>query len=57
VLTCTIGNTSPSTSGFSTGDSVRMYCLNGSLSQLSRNDPPPATTTTAATTTTSSPQK
>jgi hypothetical protein len=52
VLSCPIGNTSPSTSGFSMGDSVRMYCVNGVLYQLKHNDPPPATTTTSTTTTT-----
>jgi hypothetical protein len=57
VLTCAIGNTSPSTSGFSTGEAVRMYCLNGSLYQLRPNDPSPVTTTTTATTTSTTPQK
>lgn len=36
-LSCTIDGTSPSTSGFSIGNSVRMYCINGVLYQLRHN--------------------
>jgi hypothetical protein len=55
VLSCTIGPSSPSTSGFAVGSSVRMYCSSGALYQLRSNTPPPATTTTTTTTTTSTP--
>jgi hypothetical protein len=55
-LTCTIGPASPSTAGFSSGNSVRMYCQNGVLFQLKHNDSPPVTTTTTATTTGDSPK-
>ena len=34
-LTCTVGNTSPSTSSFAVGNNVQMYCVNGSLYALS----------------------
>ena len=56
-LTCTIGSGSPSTSGFTVGNAVRMYCLNGALYSLTHTDAPPTTTettTTTATTTTAS---
>jgi hypothetical protein len=51
-LTCTIGSSSPSTSGFVVGNAVRMYCLNGALYYLAHDDTPPATTTTTTATTT-----
>jgi len=51
-LTCTIGSSSPSTSGFSTGNLVRMYCLNGALYSLQHSTPPATTSTTTTTTTT-----
>jgi hypothetical protein len=52
-LTCTVGASSPSTSGFSVGNLVRMYCANGVLYALSHYTPPAPTTTTTTTTTTS----
>ena len=36
-LTCSIGPSSPSTSGFTLNQSVRMYCLNGALYSLAHN--------------------
>ncbi len=53
-LTCTIGGSSPSTSGFSLGTQVRMYCINGVLYRLYLNETTSTTTTTTPTTTTTS---
>jgi hypothetical protein len=49
-LTCTIGSSSPSTNGYSVGQSVRMYCTSGGgpLVAIYANATPPTTTTPPA---------
>jgi hypothetical protein len=52
-LTCPLGPSSASTSGFTVGESVRIYCLpgGGALQSIFANTTTPTTTTTTTTTT------
>jgi hypothetical protein len=52
VLTCQIGAGTQSLTEFQVGDTVKLYCLNGTFYHLIRPTPPQTTTTTTTPTTT-----